>query len=268
MPLLTDAAVRRYGSSDERREIPDTRAPGLRLIIQPRPSGAKSWAIRFRRPDGRTAKLTLGPVDLSERENDEEPVLGGTLTLRAARQIANKIDRDRARGIDVIEEYKASRSRRKAESVDRAFHSFGRLAVEFFIDHKTKMGQTRPRRWREDATILGLRWSRDCNDPNTKAPEIIKGGLADIWRDKPLASIVGHDIHTVVDEARKIGIPGLERRNRGVSENRGRKMHSGISNFFHWSVRMRKVTVNPCQGVWRPGAPPARERVLNDLAVC
>jgi integrase len=267
MPLLTDVTVRKYGSANERREIPDTRAPGLRLVVQPRPSGAKSWAIRFRRPDGRTAKLTLGPVDFSEQENDEEPVLGGALTLRAARQLANKIDRDRARGIDVIEEYKATRSRHKAESRDRAFNNFGRLAVEFFIDHKTKKWQTRPRRWREDATILGLRWPRDCDDPIAKEPKIIKGGLADLWRDKPLASIDGHDIHSVVDEARKVCIPGLEPRNFGVSESRARKMHSGLSNFFRWAVRMRKVMVNPCQGVWRPGAPPARERVLNDIEI-
>jgi integrase len=267
MPMLTDAAVRKYGSANERREISDTRAPGLRLIIQPRPSGAKSWAIRLRRPDGRTAKLTLGSVDLSEQENDEEPVLGGPLTLRAARQLANKIDRDRARGIDVIEEYKATRSRHNADSRDRAFNSFGKLAVEFFIDHKTKKWQTRPRRWREDAAILGLRWPRDCDDLLAQEPQIIKGGLADIWRDKPLASIDGHCIHSIVDEARKIGIPGLERHNRGVSENRARKMHSGLSNFFRWAVRMRKVMVNPCQGVWHPGAPPARERVLNDIEI-
>ena len=71
------------------------------MIIQP--SGAKSWAMRFRRPDGRTAKLTLGPVDFSNTEASDEPVLGGPLTLRQARQLAAKIDRERARGIDVIE---------------------------------------------------------------------------------------------------------------------------------------------------------------------
>ena len=64
MPVLTVAAVRSIGATPKRREIPDARAPGLYLVIQPKPSGAKSWALRFRRPDGRPAKLTLGPVDL------------------------------------------------------------------------------------------------------------------------------------------------------------------------------------------------------------
>jgi hypothetical protein len=54
---LTAAAVRRARPSSERIEISDGGCPGLNLIIQP--SGAKSWALRFRRPDGRPAKLTL-----------------------------------------------------------------------------------------------------------------------------------------------------------------------------------------------------------------
>jgi hypothetical protein len=36
----------------------------LYLIIQP--TGFKSWALRFRRPSGKTAKLTLGPADATD----------------------------------------------------------------------------------------------------------------------------------------------------------------------------------------------------------
>ena len=68
---LTTAAVLKYTPHETRREIADTTA-GLHLIIQPKPSGTKSWALRFRRPDGRPAKLTLGPLDTSDRENAEE----------------------------------------------------------------------------------------------------------------------------------------------------------------------------------------------------
>jgi hypothetical protein len=71
---LTAAAVAKLLPDKKRREIPDAGSPGLRLVIQP--SGAKSWALRFRRPDGRTGKLTLGPFDpMSELEGD--PVIGG-----------------------------------------------------------------------------------------------------------------------------------------------------------------------------------------------
>ena len=40
-----------------RREIPDGGAPGLYLVVQP--SGAKSWAYRYR-PKGKPEKVVLG----------------------------------------------------------------------------------------------------------------------------------------------------------------------------------------------------------------
>jgi integrase len=265
VPALTAAAIRRYKPQGQRLEIPDAKAPGLYLIIQPRPTGAKSWAVRFRRPDGRPAKLTLGKVDLGETENSDEPALGGALTLRAARQLANKIDRERARGVDVVEETKAAKLRQRAEAKSVAENTFGGAVRHFFADHKTKW-HVRPRRWREDATLLGLRWPPDA-DPATVEPNISKGGLADVWGNKPLVNIDGHDIHAVVDESRKHGIPGLAPRNDGISESRGRKIHVALNSFFAWARRQRRVTVNPCAGVWHPTAPPARDRVLSDAEI-
>jgi integrase len=267
--ILTSTAVENLRPGKERREIADAkgggRGSGLYLVIQP--SGQKSWCMRFRRPDGRPAKLVLGPVDFSGREIEGDPVIGMPLTLAAARQLATTLHRERVRGVDVIEEHKAAKSRERTEAEDAAVNTFGKLVVEFIRDHKVKRWGTRPRRWRGDAAILGLRWPQDCEDPAKGEPIVIKGGLADTWRDKPLGSIDGHDIHSVVDEARKLGIPGLEKRNKAVSDARGRKMHSGLSNFFRWAQRQRKVSVNPVQGVWNPGAPPARERVLNDAEI-
>jgi hypothetical protein len=66
MAKLTSAAIERYRPTAKRREIRDDGAQGLYLVIQS--SGAKSWALRFRRPGGAPAKLTLGTVDLSGRE--------------------------------------------------------------------------------------------------------------------------------------------------------------------------------------------------------
>ncbi len=60
---LTAAAVKRYRAGRGRREIPDGGCPGLYVVIQA--GGYRSWAMRFRRPSGKSAKLTLGPVDLS-----------------------------------------------------------------------------------------------------------------------------------------------------------------------------------------------------------
>ena len=56
--VLTVQAIERLKPDAARRlEIPDATLPGLYFIIQP--SGAKSWAVRYRH-GGRTRKLTLG----------------------------------------------------------------------------------------------------------------------------------------------------------------------------------------------------------------
>jgi integrase len=266
MPKLTTAAVANYvAHALERREIRDHLAPGLYLIIQPKPKGTKSWAMRFRRPDGKPAKFTLGRVDLSDDEPDDDPEIGGALTLRQARVLANKIDRERARGIDVIKQYNVSRLRAADAAETRATNTFGAIAREFFADHKTRRG-IRPRNWNENARLIGLRWPLDA-DPAKAEPEVTTGSLAATWAEKPIADIDGHDVHAVVDDARKRGIPGLPRRNKGVSDPRGRKMHAALSGLFRWALQQRKVTVNPASGVWHPGAPPARERVLTNAEI-
>src|SRR5262249_26313228 len=63
--------------------IPDGACPGLRLVIQP--SGSKSWCVRFRRPGGKPAKLTLGSADDSGREGENDPVIGGQARQRRPR---------------------------------------------------------------------------------------------------------------------------------------------------------------------------------------
>jgi integrase len=262
MPKLTAPTIRTYRPGSKRREIPDTQAPGLHLVIQPKPSRTMSWALRFRRPDNRAAKMTLGRVDLADEPSDA-PVIGGALTLGQARELAAKIARKRARGLDVIEEHKAQRSRQYTEAANRSANSFATVAREFFVDHKTKKWQQRPRHWREDARLLGLDYPRD-SDPAHTEPQVISGSLASVWASKAVTEIDSHDIHTVVDEARKLGLPGLPRHNSGISEARGRKMHAALSGLFRWAQQQRKVTVNPCVGVWHPGAPPARERVLTE----
>lgn len=267
MPKLTTIAVAKYvAAANERREIRDALAPGLYLIIQPKPSGAKSWALRFRRPNGRPAKLTLGHVDLSEGETTDEPTLGGSLTLRQARQLANKIDRDRARGIDVVERHKADKRRTAAAAETRAANTFAAAAREFFVDYRTRHGD-RQRRWRGDARLLGFAWPSGC-DPATVEPTILPGSLVVTWAERAVAEIDGHDIHSVVDDARKNGIPGLPRRNKGTSAARGRKMHAALSSLFKWLLAHRRITANPASGVWHPGPPPPRERVLSDDEIC
>ncbi|WP_375159789.1 tyrosine-type recombinase/integrase [Bradyrhizobium sp. RDT46] len=272
--MLTAAAVRKYKSSNKTREISDGQF-GLRLLIHPKFTGAdgkehegrKSWIMRFRRPDGKHAKLTLGVVDISDAEPNDEPVIGGPLTLPAARQLAAKVNRDRARDVDVVAEEKAKKERKRAVAQDAAENTFGKLVVEFIREHRVRKWGTRPRRWRETAVILGWRWPRGNIDPAKVEPEMIKGGLADKWRDKPVDKIDDHDIHTQITEARKLGIPGLGKRNKGVSDNRGRKMFSALSTFFGWAKRERRIRINPVLEVTSYGPPQKRQRAFTDIEI-
>ena len=99
------------------------------------------------------------------------------------------------------------------------------------------------------------------------APSAIKGGLAARWSDKPITAIDGHDIYALVDEARRRGIPGLGRRNLGLSDARGRLMARTLSKMFGWLLQHRRITTNPCIGVYCPPALPSRERVLTNEEV-
>jgi integrase len=257
MPVLTAASIAKYKPHPtKRREISDSKAQGLRLVIQPaKTTGRKGWIIRLRRPNGKTAKLTLGPVDYSDKETSDEPVQGAPLTLGQARELAARIDRKRERGIDVVAERKADKLRDQTAATDRAANSFGAIVREFFIKHRTKKWNTRPRRWRDDAATLGLRW-KVGSDPATTEPEIIKGGLAETWADKPIVDIDKYEVEAVVEEARKHG-----------SDSRARKLYSVLSVLFGWLPLKYRVAVNPMIGVKRPGPPASRERTLSEAEI-
>jgi hypothetical protein len=57
--LLTVLSIDKLLPGKARREVADAGMPGLRLVIQSKPSGSKSWCVRYRYA-GRSRKLTLG----------------------------------------------------------------------------------------------------------------------------------------------------------------------------------------------------------------
>src|SRR5258705_13870874 len=89
---LTDRVVEQYKADpDKRLEIPDGGCGGLFLVIQP--TGARSWAVRYRAPiklgkDGQRAsrKLTLGTV--------------AAVSLKQAHKLAKAALEQVERGID------------------------------------------------------------------------------------------------------------------------------------------------------------------------
>jgi integrase len=247
---LTAAGVAKLLPGHKRLEVPDAGCPGLRLIVQP--SGAKSWALRFRRPDGRTGKLTLGRFDpLGEMEG--EPVVGGPLTLAAARRLAADVMRQRALGKDVISDHATAKRRRKTDHEQRAAQNFAVVARRFVVEY----AQPQLRSWATSARLLGLK-------PSSLEPT--PDGLAQRWRDKLVSEITADDIHDLVAEMRSKGTPGLKVRT-AMSDSAARVALLRLSKFFSWSVQQRLATANPTTGVWKPAAGPARERVLSDNEV-
>jgi integrase len=232
-------------------EVPDAQAPGLYLVVYP--SGKKSWAIRFRRPDRRAAKLVLGSVNtMTDEEGDPDPVIGGHLTLAAARRLAGALRHQIATGKDP-----AARVQSEKRSVALAAgNTFSAAAVDFITQH----AKTKTRRWRDCARALGLR-----EDDGELV--IAAHGLAQRWRERPLSEIDADEMFRLIEEVRHKGIPGLARRKDDASEPRARALHSVLSKMFNWLTEKRRVGANPLDVLKRPSPPKARDRVLGKTEI-
>lgn len=115
--VLTMQSVERLKPLPARRiEIPDAALPGFYLVIQP--SGAKSWAVRYR-VGGKTRKLTIGPYPLFD--------------LSAARAAARKALQMATRGQDPILEKKAS-----VEAALAAERDTVRAVAEQYVERQLK----------------------------------------------------------------------------------------------------------------------------------
>src|SRR5262249_31264226 len=96
--------------STERREIPDRGCRGLYLVVQP--SGARSWAIRFRL-DGKPCKQTLGSFP--------------AVSLAEARRLATAALAQVAQGVDP----RLEKRQAKAEAAERGRDTVDRLTAQF-----------------------------------------------------------------------------------------------------------------------------------------
>ena len=91
MKRFTDIAIRNLKPKDCAYEVADpARGLGLRVVVWP--EGKKSFVVRYRRPNGKSAKLTLGQV-----------------TLATARKMAGDAHHKLEQGIDPGEEKKAAK---------------------------------------------------------------------------------------------------------------------------------------------------------------
>src|ERR671916_837412 len=114
---LTAIAVENAQPGERRQEIPDGLLSGLYFIVQP--SGAKSWAVRYRHR-GKPRKLTLGPYP--------------ALELKHAREMAGEALRAAAQGRDP-----AAEKRRRRTAPDDAARNAVPAVIDQFLERYAKL---------------------------------------------------------------------------------------------------------------------------------
>jgi integrase len=164
--VLTDLLINKLPLSDKRREVPDGKLGGLYLVMQP--SGAKSWALRYR-VDGIPKKLTIGTYP--------------AISLAAARRRAQEALGEVAGGKDPAAIKRASRAAARAEreaQVDRV-----ERVVEQFVERHAK---PKTRDWRQTERML--------------EKEIVGR-----WCGRRLSQLTRAHVHEMLDEIVDRGAP-------------------------------------------------------------
>jgi integrase len=162
---LTKITIDNLQSGPARREIPDGKAHGLYFVIHP--TGAKSWAVRYRF-NGKPRKLTIGPYpDISLAQAREK-------AAKAKGKLADKIDP----GAEQQAEKAATKAkaRQPSNSVEKVIEDF----IALYAKPNT-------RDWRETERLLAE--------------------FAEAWKGRPLADIGKSDIHRVLDAIVARGSP-------------------------------------------------------------
>ncbi|MDI2103927.1 site-specific integrase [Bradyrhizobium sp. Mp64] len=246
---LTPITVKNAKPGSERREVRDFGCQGLYLIIQP--SGAKSWAYRYRFA-GKPKKLTIGPVYLSDGKGDEpeHAELDQPNTLSGARELAGAAARQVAKGIDPaghkFRERRASQLRAEnAELLDRdTVEAVARLFIERYAKSQTKS-------WDQTARLIGLK--ADPEDDSKLVKTETGGEVLSQWGARTVHEITRRDVHALLD--------GIVARGAPVTANR---VLAAIRKMFNWAVERDILQASPCTAVKPPTAETSRDRVLTD----
>lgn len=94
------AFISNLKATNTRQEIPDDVGNGLYLIVQPRPSGSMSWAVRTKL-DGKAVKITLGRYDEEgSSQRTDRPSTKQVLNITQARELAKRVITDVGRNHD------------------------------------------------------------------------------------------------------------------------------------------------------------------------
>ncbi|ADP71702.1 integrase family protein [Rhodomicrobium vannielii ATCC 17100] len=168
---LTVRALENMRPGASRREIPDGIIQGLYFVHQP--SGAKSWAVRYR-VGGQTRKLTLGTY----------PAIG----LKPARDLASTALAAVARGEDPAKAKKAAKEKEKAAPA----RDFVEAVAASFIERHSKQ-KNKETHIRETERIL-------------------QREIVPVWKGRKLGDITRADVHEVLDAIVNRGCPTMANR--------------------------------------------------------
>src|SRR5262245_33889297 len=157
---LTQLAIDNLKPGPARREIPDGKEGGLYLVLQP--SGAMSWALRYRF-EGKPKKFTIGPL----------PDIG----LAKARAEATKAKASLANGVDPAALKTATKRAEKAAREDEI--DLIEKVVESFVSRYVRPKQ-------KSATA---RETERC----------LHREIVARWRGRRLSKITKADIHALLD---------------------------------------------------------------------
>jgi integrase len=230
---LTVTRIDNAKATSSRQEIPDGLLVGLYLMVQP--SGAKSFAVRYRYA-GQPRKLTLGAFP--------------AISLEAARDIGAKALRAAAEGRDPATEKQSAKGdakRQAAEEIRGKRDLFENVARDFIERHAMK--SNRATTWRETARILGLRPSSD--DPSILVN--VGGDVMSAWKGRKIQDITKRDIVALLDVVNDRGSP--------IMANR---VLSAVRKLFNWCVARDVIQISPCTLVTPPAPERSRDRVLSD----
>ncbi len=161
---LTTKGVENAAKGASRREIPDGASTGLWLVIQP--SGAKSWAFRYRSPvDRKPKKLTIGSFPAFS-------LVDARKEAAAAQQLVEKL-------IDPAAQKRAAKATaaEPSDRVDALLNSF----IARHIERELRSSSAR------------------------EAKRLIERHLRPAWKDRRADSLTRHDVLSLAEEISEAG---------------------------------------------------------------
>lgn len=247
---LTAKVIEQAKPKPVRYEKPDS-VSGLYLVVHP--TGAKSWALRFRSPIERGAdgqrkakKLTLGTV--ASGSSNSKPQIGQPLTLTQARMLATGALETVRQGVDPTHTRREAKANARVEAaIDNTVDA---AMIEFLRRYKGRKKQG----LRESTRLLtahyfGLK-------PDSASPGDWKksgNGILKYWSGRQLASISKRDAIILLDR--------LVDEGHGVTANRTLTV---LKTFFGWCVKRDMLPASPVAALDAPAEEVSRERTLSD----